>query len=60
MKSVRHFLLSLVEKINIIDAYIKIGTKLCHLTRKRKNKKFKTSHKKNEKKNEFESLRVGC
>jgi hypothetical protein len=43
-----------VKKINILNDYIKFGTKLFHLTLKKG--KSKTSHRKNEKKGEFESL----
>jgi hypothetical protein len=45
-----------VKKVDIIDAYIKIGTKLFHLTREKKKGKSKKGHRKNEKKGEFESL----
>jgi hypothetical protein len=44
-----------VKKINILDAYIKFRMKLFFY--RRKKGKFKTSHKKNEEKGEFESLR---
>jgi len=43
-----------VKKVNILDAYIKLGTKLFFY--KRKKGKFKINHKKNEEKGEFESL----
>jgi hypothetical protein len=43
------------EKVDIINAYIKFGTKLFHLTREKKGKS-KKGHRKNEKKGEFESL----
>ncbi len=44
-----------MKKIDILDAYIKFGTKLFHLTWEKKEK-FKTCHRKSEEKGEFESL----
>jgi hypothetical protein len=46
-----------MKKVNILDTYIKFGTKWFHLTWEKKGKS-KTCHKKNEKKGEFESLGV--
>jgi hypothetical protein len=39
--------------IDFLDAYVKVGTKLFHLTWKNKGK-FKTCHRKSEEKGEFE------
>ncbi len=46
-----------MKKIDIINAYIKLGTKLFHLTWERKAK-FKIGHYKKNEKGEFESLGV--
>jgi hypothetical protein len=46
-----------VKTIDILDAYIKFGTKLVHLTWEKKEKS-KTSHKKSEEKDEFKSLKM--
>jgi hypothetical protein len=46
-------LIFITAKIDILDVYIKFGTKLFHLTWKKKKENFKTSHRKIEKKNEF-------
>jgi len=53
-----------MKKIDILEAYIKFGTKLFHLTLEKKVK-CKINHRKNEKKGEFgspwsESLRFKC
>jgi hypothetical protein len=42
--------------VDILDAYIKIGTKLFHFTWEKKGKS-KIVHRKNEEKGEFECLR---
>lgn len=46
-----------MKTIYILDAYKKIGTKLFYLTWRRK-RKFKTNHKKNEKKVNLKVLGV--
>ncbi len=46
-----------MKTIDILDAYIEFGTKLIHLTCEKKEKS-KTSHKKSEEKDEFESLKM--
>jgi hypothetical protein len=46
-----------VKKIDIMDAYIKFGTKLFHLTWEKKEKS-KTCHRKSEEKGEFEFVGV--
>jgi hypothetical protein len=43
------------EKIDILNAYIKFGEKIFHLTWEKKGKS-KTCHKKSEEKSEFKSL----
>ncbi len=47
-----------MTKINILNAYIKFGTKWFHLTFLKKEGKSKPNHRKNEEKGEFESLGV--